>query len=732
MRILAELKRRNVYRAAIAYLAVAWLILQVNDVVAGIIGAPAWIQQSLLATLAVGFPIALVLAWVYEWTPDGIRVESATADSEAAPDPRRQRLSNRLLIGVLVTALVVLLIDEFWIDHRPAAELGTTIAVLPFDNRSANDADAFFVEGIHDDILAQLGKIASIRVISRTSVQRFTDTTLSIPEIADALGASVVLEGAVQRAGDRVRVNVTLVDAKRDEQVWSQPYDRALDTRNIFEIQSEIAAAVAAAMRAQLTAEEESLIGVRPTDNLQAYEALLLGRTQLNQQTARSIRDANRYFSEAVEIDPKLAEAWAGLAEALRQQWEYEERRNPALIQQANEAIETALSIRTDVAEAYETRAWIKHDLGDETGAEDDTLRALALNPNLAVARALLADLLFHHFGRQDEAYRELERAMATDPLSARPRELLAQFFITEGRYDDARQVLLKIREVAPDSARASIWLALGAALDGEGRIEEGLELLLEAVSLDPENPSAAAFVAAFLSDLGELDLALDWVEFALAVGPDHYEPHDVGMYVRLYRGETDTGLALARRAVELNPRYPSALPIAVLNEEDSRQGRPEIAVERMEAAFPELRDDEVSTRNYKAAIELARVSLLAGDELRARSLLDKVPDLSGVTRFSGPGGLYFYEVRLHAVQGDMEAALAALERANDNELLSLWTFTRDIDPAFAELRKQARFLELAGRFDARAAAHRARVVEWAAEGNNLEPPRTRLQEEEL
>jgi len=276
--IWGELKRRNVVRVGIAYAVVAWLVLQVADVVLNNIEAPSWVFQAILLLLVICLPFTLIFSWAFELTPEGLKKEKYIDRSRSITHATGRRL-DFAIIGVLVVALAFFAFERFvWHDHDPkllatTGDLEKSIAVLPFDNRSADESDAYFVDGIHDDILTQLHKLSGLdKVISRTSVERYRDTEMSMPEIAAELGVATILEGGVQRAGDRVRINVQLIDAARDQHLWAENYNVELTTANVFEIQSEISLVIAEALQAALTGDEASDLTKLPTESLAAWE----------------------------------------------------------------------------------------------------------------------------------------------------------------------------------------------------------------------------------------------------------------------------------------------------------------------------------------------------------------------------------------------------------------------------------------------------------------------------
>ena len=325
----AELRRRNVFRVAIAFIIVAWLLLQVVDILVPMLSLPEWVGRLFLLLLVIGFPIALLFAWAFELTPEGIKLEKNVDRTESITHNTGRRL-DFAIIGVLVAALAVSLYVNF--DDAPPAESSmevgrdvpfeaiatssrpASIAVLPFANRSADPDDAFFVDGMHDDLLTQLAKISALKVISRTSVLQYRDTEKSMQTIGEELGVTTLLEGGVQRAGKRIRINVQLIDAETDGHLWAETYNRELTTENIFEIQEEMSLEIAKALHATLSPAEQERIADRPTNNMKAYEAYMIGRQRLATRNLDDVFESMKYFELAIEEDENFAHAYASLA----------------------------------------------------------------------------------------------------------------------------------------------------------------------------------------------------------------------------------------------------------------------------------------------------------------------------------------------------------------------------------------------------------------------------------
>ena len=418
MNLLAELRRRNVIRMAGLYLVGAWLATQVAGTVLPIFGAPDWMARAVVILLAIGFIPTLVISWVFELTPQGLRREDelserrstysgvdrrarrsdASADEKVASAQTARRL-DRTIIVVLLVALVYFAVDKFFLATQfgAATKAEVTqasssnrdlIAVLPFRNRSAATGDEYFVEGIHDDLLTQLSKVAGFKVISRTSMMHYVDSKLSIPEIAQELGAAVVLEGAVQRSGDQVRVNVQLIDGNTDVHLWAEIYDRALNTETLFEIQADIAKAIANAMKLVLSSAEASTLASGSTHNLQAYEAFLQGKllAALDRATPERMQSAIQQFDRAIALDPQFADAWSRKVRAQLTSYWYGfsdvSSRDAAIV-----SMEQARRLAPEAMETWLAQAYIYYwGSRDYDSAEATLARVLERAPELAEA----------------------------------------------------------------------------------------------------------------------------------------------------------------------------------------------------------------------------------------------------------------------------------------------------------------------------------------------------------
>jgi TolB-like protein/Flp pilus assembly protein TadD len=438
----------------VAYGIAAWVLLQVADLVLEAIEAPSWVLQALMLVVGLGFVAALVIAWAYELTPDGIKKESEVDRSQSIVGTTGKKL-DRIIIGFLVLAVAVLLIERsmspqkgsepFSEAENVSAETSTassapspqdaaasevnnnSIAVLPFANRSKLDDDEFFTDGIHDDLLTQLTKIKGLKVISRTSVMKFKDTQLTIPEIARELAVSKILEGGVQRAGKRIRINAQLINVANDEHLWAETFDREMTVENIFDIQSEITRQIITAVRGELSADDTAVLGQLPTNSIEAYEAYLHARKTLSApeySPARYIA-AEEWLNKTVTYDPEFAQAWAALVSVHGGAVWLGFDESPARFEAANKALENAEKFGASLPETLAAKAEYLYRLkSDFHGAEQLFEQARAASPGDSVILEHLATAE-RRTGQFDESVTHYQMAIELDPENLAARGVL-------------------------------------------------------------------------------------------------------------------------------------------------------------------------------------------------------------------------------------------------------------------------------------------------------------------
>ena len=391
----SELKRRNVYKVAVAYIVGGWALSEGISQVFPVFDVPNGIIRLIVILIIAGLPVALVLAWSFEITPEGIK-RTATADAmPASAKPKKYVWLYVVVLGAVVSIGLFFLGRYSAQNASGAARAGASelpqksIAVLPFDNLSRDPDNAFFAEGVQDEILTRLAKIADLKVIARTSTQRFKSTPDDLQQIAKQLGVMNILEGTVQKAGDQVRVNVQLINAVTDVHLWAETYDRKLT--DIFAVESEIAKAIAETLQAKLTGAEKSSIAKAPTANPEAYELYLKGRFFWNKRTGTDLRKAIDYFNQAIAKDPNYALAYVGLADSYLLLSSYAAVSPRESLPPARSALKKALELDDSLAEAHASFGLLATLELDLHGALDELKRAVELKPNYATAHHWLA-----------------------------------------------------------------------------------------------------------------------------------------------------------------------------------------------------------------------------------------------------------------------------------------------------------------------------------------------------
>lgn len=502
--LLRELKRRNVYQVAVTYLVAAFVVVQLADLAAGAFDFPGWFEPMIWVVAGLGFPITLVVAWAFELTPEGVRRTTETDPAQVAAeadlmspeqDRARSRLAMKALVGLgLVGAAVV----GGWYLMGGGGESpeisDNTVAVLPFDNLSEELAAEPFVRGIHADLTTQLSMMSALKVISRTSVERLNDAGRPVPEIARELGASWVLAGGVQTAGDSVRVTAQLLDARSDAQVWAERYDRRLTVENIFGIQADLAQNIADAMEAEISPEEQGRLGRPPTADLEAYNLYRMGRNLADRRSTESLSQAADYFREAIALDSSYAQAYVGLADVHTQlgTWGVMSRREA--FRTAREAAQRALSLDDVLGSAWTSLGYIRYWYDWDWGAAEQAFRrAIELNPGYSTAHHWYS-LLLATLGRFDEAETAIGRAVERDPLSRIIRTIEARLRWLRGDAEGAVTGHRRALELDPSYAVGHMWLAL--AYENQGMIDEARRHYRRATTLDPDGPVPLAGLA--------------------------------------------------------------------------------------------------------------------------------------------------------------------------------------------------------------------------------------------
>ena len=486
----AELKRRNVYKVAVAYAVVAWLLMQVASQIFPFFEVPNWVVRLVVVLLVIGFPIALIIAWAFEVTSEGIK------RTEAADAAGLRSHGGVWIYVVLIGAALsggLFFVGRYTAGHataRPASEelrrgkqseVATagpdkSIAVLPLINESGDPKDEYFSDGLSEELIAALAQISGLKVIGRSSSFRFKDRKEEPKTIGEKLGVSTLLDGTVRKQGDRVRIVAELVNAADGIQLWTRTFDREL--KDIFAVQEEIARAVAESLKVTLLGSDSAQRSAPA--NVEAHNAYLQGHFHFQRRNIEDYRKAVAYFDQAIQLDPNYALAYAERSEAWMYIGDLTGQHEPAWSNARSDA-EKAVAIAPDLAEAHAALGFLRFFVDWKfTEGLNELRRAKELSPSNPMANDVLARAI-GYLGRVDEAERQGRQAVELDPLSVIAQSNLARVLFYAGKLDEADAIARKSAELQPAAAATHRWQALIAAQRGDG------ETALREAQLEPD-----------------------------------------------------------------------------------------------------------------------------------------------------------------------------------------------------------------------------------------------------
>jgi TolB-like protein len=544
-----ELKRRNVYKVGVAYAVVAWLLMQIASQIFPFFEIPNGVVRLVVLLLIIGFPVALIIAWAFEVTPEGIkRTEAADAADQRS---RGVAWIYVVLIGVALS-VGLFFVGRFTAGHATPrlSEAATavpekSIAVLPLVNESGDPKDEYFSDGLSEELIAALAQISGLKVIGRSSSFRFKDRKEEPKTIGEKLGVSTLLEGTVRKQGDKVRIVAELINAADGIELWTRTFDREL--QDIFAVQQEIARAVAESLRVTLLGSEEKSAQMA-TNSVEAHNAYLQGHFYSVRRNAEDYRKAIDYFDQAIQLDPNYALAYAERSEVWTVMGDLTGQRSTAFSKARSDA-EKAVAIAPSLAEAHAALGWVRA-FTEWKFAEglSELQRAKELSPANPTANDLLARVIVYT-GRMEEAERQARQAVELDPLSAATQFTLGRVLFYAGKLDEAYAAGRKMAELYPSASSSHRWQVLVAVQRGDG------ETALREAQLEPDDSirpfqlALAQYVRgdrkaadAALADLiansrdglayqvaqvyavrGEVDKAFEWLQIA-------FDNHDGGM----------------------------------------------------------------------------------------------------------------------------------------------------------------------------------------------------------
>ena len=558
MSLVSELKRRNVLRVAAAYLVVGWLLTEVLTTILPTLGAPEWLTKAVILVFVFGFIPAIVLAWIYELTPEGIKKEE-----DIDRDHPASRTSIRKLDYVTIAAITLAIFFVAFFSARQSPDDTTateatvsdeSVAVLPFVNMSKDEDNEYFSDGLTETLMHMLAQVPGLQVAARTSSFAFKDKNMDVREIADALQVAHILEGSVQQAGDRVRITVQLIRAADGFHVWSESYDRTID--DIFAIQDEIATKVGVALSASLfgAGGGGKIVGV-DTDIPNAYDLYMQALKERTTFSYGGLQAAEALLKGALMIDPDFLDAKTELASTYLHQWE-------TGLMDENDAFAAVLAITDQVlvirpsdagARAIQLFARAAQSSQDRSAdAIFDAIRQLedliAEHPGEYLARLLLTRLL-QGLQQSDKALELQLDALQRDPYNSRILYEIGSLYLDLDRLDEARTAIQKSLDIEPRQPNAYLQLARAALQTGDG--VESLRQQLKAMVVDPRDHEIPAFIAGFLYQFGLIEEGDDFRDRVLAIAPTSEIAYRIELLRAMNTGDEEASLTAARRAIE-------------------------------------------------------------------------------------------------------------------------------------------------------------------------------------
>jgi len=743
-----ELKRRNVFKVAAAYFIIAWLLLQVSDTLGPALHLPEWFLSAVAFLLILGFPIVIFFAWAFELTPEGVRKEKQQENPDSPSHTTGPKI-NYLIIVLIGITLVYQVWGKFTDRQDVAAEPNPTtpvvksistesaipeqkpdkksIAVLPFQNRSINEENSeFFANGVHDELLTNLSRISELKVISRTSVRTYRNTTKNLRQIGEELGVAHLLEGGVQRSGDTVRINVQLIDAINDEHLWAEVYERKLSPESIFAIQAEISQAIAKALQATLSPVEQKLLAAIPTTNLEAYDYFLIADQLMSRNTWQSLSDAQSYLKKATALDPNFVQAYVLLANTYYSLFGTGAVTLQEIIKPWEQAIQTAMLLDIDSAGTYAAQARFLWRTGKE-GAEAAFKKARELEPANADIMVMYAGYLLRN-SQISEAMKLYLTAKEYNPLSIPLLWGLAASHEAMEDFDKALSQFAKIRQIDPSSS-AGIGPAAGIYL-AIGEIAQSQYWVYKAMVADPDDVELPNWIVRAYMDYGDYSSAgrwLDWIE-------QNYESAPMTLSSRamldVYNGNLGLAAAVAQRALleKLPNRWGSnQIMVRVLLKQAIAQKQSAEMLKILTVADPGLFETtpQIRAANVILAIDTAHLLMLENRLEEARNLLQTVISFYEIPYAGRTPWLVSGKAQALALLGEKQAAITELRRQVDKGMRLFWLWNTELNPNFNQLRSDPEFQAIVDFLRKEVAMQFQQLQSMEAAGEIPSPPKS-------
>ena len=685
MSFVAELKQRKVIRVAMVYLVVAWVAVQAASIALPAFDAPPWALRVVILLFALGFPLALLLTWALELTPEGIRVATGGIGSKRMAGAAAVLMA--LAVGWYYYGQPAFRGDEDNIAQR-------SIAVLPLVNMSGDPANDYFSDGLAETMLDMLAQVPDLKVIARTSSFAFKGKAEDVRRIGKALGAAHLLEGSVQQAGNTLRITVQLVRSSDGSHVWSQQYDRPI--ADVFKVQDEVATEVVRALQVSLPAAGREHLLRKRTDNVAAYREYLKGNALLPGRQVSAMRRALGHFERAVALDPGYARAHVGISDTIGLIGEYASI-TTAERERADRALARALELAPDLGEAHAARGAQLQRLGDPGGAEREYKRGVELAPGYATAWQWYAELVLFELGEPDRALPMFQRAVVLDPLSPIIRDMYATALVAAGRLDEGEAENARLLADHPGFAHA--YDTLSRVRSARGDLAGALRALNREFALDPSAIARRYDRCMLLLDFGALAEAKACAHEAMARDPG--SNRSLQAQAMLQSMEGDFAAALATIEATPNPSPWARAMLLLANARDAEA----LAVLRAAAPGYFAPAADQAQGAYASDPVLVGAALLRnGATARGQAVLRQALQANARRPPAGLFGRQWWDAYVHVLLDEPDLACRALREAADSGYF-LGIAMLDADPLLSGLRAHRCYQQSLAAPRARAAA---------------------------
>jgi TolB-like protein/Tfp pilus assembly protein PilF len=711
-------------------------LIQVAETIFPLFGFDDTPARIVVIVLAIGLVPSMIFTWVFELTPDGL-IRDKDIDRSQFDTAKSSQKLNRMIMVVLALALGYFAFDKFVLDpvedvqiaesaHQEGRSAALTesfgdrsIAVMPFTNLSAESSNQFFADGIHDDLLTRISRIQDIKTISRSSVMTYRDSNKSLQSIAKELRVSTILEGGVQRAGDQVRINLKLIDAESDVNLWAQTYTRKLSASNVFVVQAEITEAVAGALQAILSEDERNVVEKQPTANLQALDAYFMGNQLFSQASSESVGQAILAYQAAIRFDPEFALAYSKQASAVLSLISASGLPTQAQLEKSRPLIDQAILLDPQSSEAFTALGrWYRRS-GDTERAIQAFEQAMALGPNNAVALASYGSMVQFEMSDPASAIKLIKRAIQLDPQNIGLKRQLARAMPSVGLAGEGIQIMEGIVAEHPDSAVAYRDLA-NLYSNWEFRHDKGIRVLRRAFELDPNHPPNSFLNAIMHWRLGDYDNTALWMNNIARLVPN---PESA----RVYRGWAfiaQRNFESARGEFE-RPNLNASLywlGVFYLGSLDTAEDRPDNAIERYKDFAADF-DGSKSNVNFYYGISTIKAYQALGEREKAQALIDELISIIDANPSVSYHDSAIHDASIYALAGQEETAIAILEEwVNRGGATSL--LQQNIRHGLGVLADDSRYQSILHTVNNRLSEQKANLARWEASGEMLPMPR--------